>query len=579
MSAAHVDASVPTDRTVPDHSGYPGVPATITVPDLSVPEQLRDAAAAFPDRVAVDFMGATLTYRRLEDAVARVARGLLDLGVCPGDRVSLSMPNCTSHVIAFYAVLRIGAIAVEHDPTYTADQLIRQLDDAGSRVAIVWEKAAPAACEARTRAAAPGAEGALEAVVVVDVARDLPLRSRIALRLPLRAARRAREALRGPVPAGAVPWRRLLNEVPLEASHPYPASSAVALLQYTGGTTGTPKAAVLRHRNLVANAVQCEVWTRMGRGTETMYAALPFFHSFGLQTCLVLGIRTASTLVAFPRFDVAALLAAQRRRPGTFLPAVPPMLDRLTTAARTAGVDLASFRFAFSGAMPLPGPTAQAWEEATGGYAIEGYGMTETSPVALGNPVSPARRPGALGLPFPSTEIRVVDATLRDVPVGERGELLVRGPQVFDGYWNRPEETAHQLIEGGWLRTGDVVVVDDDGFVTLVDRIKEMIVTGGFKVYPSQVEDHLREMPGVEDVAVVGMPAGDLGEKVVAAIVLDGTVPGVSLAEVREWAAGRLTGYAMPKELHVVAELPRSLIGKVLRRVVREDLVAKAHRG
>ena len=270
----------------------------------------------------------------------------------------------------------------------------------------------------------------------------------------------------------------------------------------------TPKAAVLLHRNLVANCVQNQAWIqRDGSTLEVFYAVLPFFHAFGLQVSLVLGIRIGATLVVFPKFEVAAVLAAQKRRPCTFLPAVPPMLERIEKAAAEQGVDLTSITFAFSGAMPLPAHTAQQWENATGGYVIEGYGMTETSPIALGNPVSADRRPGALGLPYPSTEIRVVDAeTLADVEPGHRGELLIRGPQVFAGYWNRPEETAHQLLPDGFLRTGDVVVVGADGFVTLVDRIKEMIVTGGFKVYPSQVEDHLREMPGITDIAIVGLP-------------------------------------------------------------------------
>lgn len=572
-----MNARVPNSG--PDHPSATGgtddtalpLPTTVEIPDESLPHGLTAAAAAWPDRIAVDFLRQTLTYAELDAEVARAAQALLDLGVVKGDRVAIALPNCTSHVVAFSAVLRIGAVVVEHNPTYTAPQLRHQLADSGARVAIVWEKVARAALDARRGTA-------LETVVAVNVALDLPWTSRLALRLPVRAARATREALRSDVPAGALRWERLVRQdgAALPASHPYPASGDVALLQYTGGTTGTPKGAVLTHRNLVANAVQCAVWTRTVGGTETLYGALPFFHAFGLTLCLGYGIRTGATLVIFPKFDPAALVAAQKRRPGTFLPAVPPMIDRFTTAAREAGVDLTSFRFAFSGAMALPEATARAWEEATGGYAIEGYGMTETSPVALGNPVSADRRAGALGLAFPDTEVRIVDAeTLVDVEEGQRGELLLRGPQVFQGYWNRPEETAQQLLPDGWLRTGDVVVRDEQGFVTLVDRIKEMIVTGGFKVYPSQVEDRLREMPGVADVAVVGTPAGDLGEKVVAAIVLDGTVPSISLAEVRAWAGEHVASYAVPRELVVVTELPRSIIGKVLRRVVREDVLAK----
>lgn len=542
---------------------WPNVLAT------SVPDQLRDAAYRWPDRIAVDFLGATRTYAELAADVARAAQGLLDLGVRPGDRVAIALPNCTTHVVAFYAVLRIGAIVVEHNPTYSTEELTHQIADSGSRFALVWEKVVPAALEAQ-------ASSALETVIAVDLSADLPRTSRLALRLPIRAAREQRAALRGPVPRGVRRWKDVLAATPLRAEHPYPAPDDVALLQYTGGTTGTPKAAVLLHRNLVANAAQCQEWTAVRGGTETVYGALPFFHAFGLTLCLVYGVRTGATLVVFPKFDPAAMIAAQKRRPGTFLPAVPPMIDRFTTAARAQGVDLTSFSFAFSGAMPLPAETATAWEDATGGYAIEGYGMTETAPVALGNPASEARRPGALGIPFPATSIRVVDPdTLEEVPQGERGELLIQGPQVFAGYWNRPEETAHQLLEGDWVRTGDIVVVGEDGFVTLVDRIKEMIVTGGFKVYPSQVEDRLRQMPGVADVAVVGMPAGDLGEKVVAAVVLDGSVPTLTLAQVREWASSRLAGYAVPRDVVVLPELPRSLIGKVLRRVVREDLLER----
>ncbi|OJX96063.1 MAG: long-chain fatty acid--CoA ligase [Micrococcales bacterium 73-15] len=543
-------------------------PREVIVPAESVPEQLHASARTWPRRVAVDFLRRTTTYRDLERRVLRAAQGLLDLGVRAGDRVAIVMPNCTSHVVAFYAALRVGAVVVEHNPTYPASQLAHQLADSGALVAIAWEPSVPAALAAR--------EGsALRTVVAVDLTADLPRSSRLMLSLPLRAARRARATMRGPVPRAAVRWESVLEAPELPESHPFPGADDVAILQYTGGTTGTPKGAVLTHRNLLANAVQCEEWTRMGRGEQTMVGALPFFHAFGLQTLLVLGIRTASTLVPFPRFDPEAIVASQRRRPATFFPAVPPMLERTVRVAAAKGVDLTSFSFAFSGAMPLPAQTAREWESATGGYAIEGYGMTETGPVALGNPVSPARRPGSLGLPFPSTQIRVVDPeTLDDVSDGTRGELLVRGPQVFRGYWNRPEESAAQLLEDGWLRTGDIVVRDETGFVTLVDRIKEMIVTGGFKVYPSQVEDHLREMPGVADVAVVGMPAGDIGEKVVAAVVLDGTVPEISLADLRAWAAQHLTGYALPKELHVVSELPRSLIGKVLRRSVKEGLLA-----
>ncbi len=537
-------------------------------PDEPLTAALHRAITDHGERVAADFLGATTTYRELGEQVARGAAALVALGVQPGDRVAIALPNCTQHLAAFYAVLRIGAVVVEHNPTYSADELAHQLADSGATVALVWTKAVPAVLEARERTA-------LRHVVAVDLAHDLPLTKRLALRLPVAKARRTAAAMRGPVPAEIPLWHRLVAAAsPLPADHPQPAPSDVALLQYTGGTTGTPKAAVLTHASLVANAEQGHLWTQHRRGQETVYGVLPFFHAFGLTLCLSYSTRIAATLVVFPSFDPALVLAAQRRRPGTFIPAVPPMLDRLVTAAEKSGVSLHSFTHAISGAMALPPATARRWEAATGGLVVEGYGMTETSPVALGNPFD-ARRPGALGVPFPGTEVRVVsqtDVTL-DVAPGEPGELLVRGPQVFAGYWQRPDETAQQLLPDGWLRTGDVVRVDDDGFVLLVDRIKEMIVTGGFKVYPSQVEDHLRDMPGVQDVAVVGVPGGDLGESVVAALVLrDGH--DVDLAAVREWCGRKVARYAVPRRIVVLPDLPRSQVGKVLRRVVRDQVLA-----
>ena len=557
-----------------------GAPREVAIPDEPLTAALDRAAQRWPDRTAVDFLGASTTYAELADAVARGAQVLLDLGVKPGDRVALVLPNCTGHVVAFYAALRIGAVVVEHNPTYTAGELAHQLADSGAVVALVWEKAVPRVLETLARTA-------LKAVVAVDLSADLPRAKQLALHLPLPSARRARRAMCGTVPPAFPMWHRLVAKAaPLDPSHPAPSASDVALLQYTGGTTGTPKGAMLTHRNLVANAVQGHTWTGVEPGTDVVYGVLPFFHAFGLTLCLSYAMRVGATLVAFPSFDPAMVLAAQKRLPGTFLPAVPPMLDRLAVAAAAAGADLTSFRYAISGAMALPAATAQRWEEVTGGLVVEGYGMTETSPVALGNPLTDARRPGTLGLPFPSTDIRVVDQDdpTKDVVPDEdgtvRGELLIHGPQVFQGYWNRPEETAHQLLDGGWLRTGDVVTVDSDGVVTLVDRIKEMIITGGFKIYPSQVEDHLRLMPGIRDVAVVGLPGEGSDERVAAAVVLDedqGTASGlpIDLAAVREWGEQKLARYALPKHLFVVPDLPRSQIGKVLRRVVRENVLGK----
>ncbi len=560
------------------------VPHDVEIPDEPICAAVYAAARRWPERPAVDFFGATTTYAELAAQVDRAAGALAALGVGAGDRVALVLPNSTAHVIAFHAAHRLGAVVVEHNPTYTSAELAHQLTDSGAVVALVWQKAVPkvTAVQASTR---------LRAVVAVDIARDLPRTKQLALRLPVAKARRLRGELRGP--AVDVPdWHALVaGAQPIAADHPWPAGSDVALLQYTGGTTGVPKGAVLTHRNVVANTVQGDAWVGFRPGEEVVYGALPFFHGFGLTLCLALPARFGATLVAFPKFDVEATLAAQRRLPATFFPGVAPMYERLVSAARAPGrrrpVDLSSIRFAFAGAMPISAAVAAAWEEATGGLLIEGYGMTETAPVALGNPCTEARRPGTLGLPFPSTEIRVVGVVpvdadpdeIRDAapePDGSlHGELLIRGPQVFSGYWNRPEETAQQLLPGGWVRTGDVVVYRD-GVSTLVDRIKEVIVSRGFKVYPSQVEEHLRRMPGIRDVAVVGLPGSGSDEHVAAAVVLDEPDgAGVTLAALREWGERKLARYALPRELIVLTELPRSQIGKVLRRAVRDLMLAR----
>ncbi len=552
----------------------PGVPADIDTPDEPVTAALYRSAAAHPSRVALDFMGSVTTYDTLVRRVNRAAEALRELGVRPGDRVAIVLPNCPTHVVAFYAVLRLGAVVVEHNPTYTADELEHQLRDSGAVVAIVWEKAAAAVLAVRERTD-------LHGVVVVDLTSDLPGIKRAALHLPVPSVRETRAAMRSRVSrdAGVLRWSRFVRSArPLPADYPEPSVDDVAALQYTGGTTGTPRGAVLRHRHLVANAAQGHAWTQHKSATETVYAALPFFHAFGLLLCLTYAIRIAATVVIFPRFDVAMVLEAQRRRPATFIPGVPPMFERLAEAARRTGTDLTSITHSISGAMSLPTATAKAWEDVTGGLLVEGYGLTETSPVALGNPMSTARRPGMLGVPFPSTHIRIVDPEdpSRDVPLGERGELLISGPQVFDGYWERPDETDQMLIERDgrkWLRTGDIVVMEADGFVRLVDRIKEVIITGGFNVYPSQVEEQLRGMAEISDVAVVGVPGGDLGEKVVAAIVLAEGVTKIELSAVRAWSEERLARYAQPRDLVILTELPRSQIGKVLRRVVRQEIV------
>jgi long-chain acyl-CoA synthetase len=548
----------------------PGVPAEIVPPTQSLVGMIEESAETYRDAVALDFFGATTSYRQLGAQINRAAEGLRDLGVRPGDRVALVLPNCPQHIVAFYAVLRLGAIVVEHNPLYTERELRHQFEDHRARIAIVWDKVAdtilhfPRDLEVKT-------------VIAVDLTAAMPRRQRLLLRLPIAKARTARAALTSGHPGDAViRWRTVVSAKPLPAQHPRPQLADTAVLQYTSGTTGSPKGAVLSHRNLRANAAQGEAWVPgLRRGREVFYAILPMFHAYGLTLCLTFAMSMGARLVLLPKFDENLVLDAMKRTPATFLPAVPPIYQRLVVAAQQRGISLRSIRFAISGAMSLPVDTVTAWENASGGTLVEGYGMTETSPVAVGNPMGPTRRPGTVGVPFPSTEIRVVDPdnTSVDRGIDEDGELLLRGPQVFAGYWNRPQETADVLLPDGWLRTGDVVRVSADGFVTIVDRVKELIITGGFNVAPSEVEDALRAHPDVQDVAVVGLPHPGSGETVAAAVVL---APGRDLdAEaLRTHCREQLSAYKVPRTVIEVDDLPRSLIGKVLRKKVREQLIA-----
>ncbi|MGR0219763.1 long-chain-fatty-acid--CoA ligase [Agromyces sp. ZXT2-6] len=553
-----------------------GVPHEIEEPTQTLVDLIDDAIARFGRRTALEFFGAETSYRELGEQIARAAEGLRRLGVAAGDRVGIVLPNCPQHVVAFYAVLRLGAVVVEHNPLYTARELRHQFEDHGATVAIVWDAVADTVADF-PRDIRPAR------IIAVDLTRALPLAKRIALRLPIPKARASRAALTTrPTARGVLEWDDVQDSRPLSKRHPRPALTDTALLQYTSGTTGVPKGAVLTHRNLRANAMQGRAWVPgLREGDEVFYGVLPLFHAYGMTLCLTFAMSIGARLVLFPKFDVDLVFGAAKHSPPTFLPAVPPIYDALARAAEERGTaPLRSIRFAISGAMALPTATVDRWEGVTGGLLVEGYGMTESSPVAIGNPMGPTRRPGTVGVPFPSTEIRVVDPEqpTEDRPMGEEGELLLRGPQVFEGYWRRPSETAETLLPGGWLRTGDIVRVSDDGFVTIVDRLKELIITGGFNVSPSEVEGVLLGHPDVRGAAVVGLPRESGGEEVTAAVELrEGAV--FDAGAMRDFCRESLTPYKVPRSVVQVDELPRSLIGKVLRRQVRDELLAQRDAG
>lgn len=563
------------DTPRPWLSSYaPGVPHELDLPTRSLLDIVDGSVRDYPQNVALEFFGATTTYAELGDQIQRAAEGLRGLGVKKGDPVALVLPNCPQHIAAFYAVLRLGAIVVEHNPLYTARELRHQFEDHRAKVVIAWDKVVETIQDFPS-------DVAVTSIVSVDVTRAMPPVTRAMLRLPIARSREARASLTTKV-SGTVAWHDLVTADPISPGVPGPEVNDVAVIQYTSGTTGYPKGATLSHLNLGINAAQARAWTPTvvrGEGC-VVYAVLPMFHAYGLTLCLTFAMSVGARLVLFPKFDPELVLKVVKKHPATFLPAVPPIYEKLRQVADEKGVSLSGIQIGISGAMPLTTALVEPWEKATGGHLVEGYGLSECSPVLICNPVADNRRIGTVGLPLPNTECRVVDPEnpTVDRPTGEPGELIVRGPQVMSGYWKKPEETAEVFVDdphGGapWFRTGDIVSIDDDGFVTIVDRIKELIITGGFNVSPSEVEEALRNYPDILDAAVVGLPSDRNGEDVVAAIVLR---PGVELSvdDIRTHVRAILTPYKVPRRIVAVPELPKSLIGKTLRREVRASLMA-----
>ncbi len=543
----------------------PGVPAEIELPTQPLSALLDEAVAAAGDHPALQFFGRQITYTELGDQVARLAGVFVDLGVRHGDRVAIMLPNCPQHVVAFYAVLRVGGIVVEHNPLYSHREIAEIVGDHGATVAICWDNVVDKL-----------AGTSVKKIIAVNMIEAMPTLQQIALRLPVPKLRAARKKLHGKAP-GTIRWREAISHAPLPATHPRPSVDDLAVIQYTSGTTGRPKGAMLTHANLYANARQGYAWMRDAVDrAETFYAVLPMFHAFGMTLYLTYGVMRQATLVLFPSFDVDLVLDAWRKTPATIYCAVPPVYEKTVARAVERGVDITSATYCICGGMTLSDRVVELWESATGGLLVEGYGMTEASPVCLGNPFWPTRRTGTIGVPFPSTRMKIVstDDPSVEVAQGEPGELLVAGPQVFQGYWNDPDSTAATLLPGGWLRTGDVVVADEDGFVTIVDRLKEIIITGGFNVSPSEVERVLRTHEAVRDCAVVGMQQDDGSEQITAAIEL---VDGARLDgdALRAFCKRELAAYKVPRRFEMVDELPRSMLGKVVRKQVRDQLTSR----
>ena len=535
--------------------------------------------AEYPDRPALTFFGRTLTYAEMDAKVRRAAAGLRALGVRRGDKVAMVLPNCPQHVIAYHATLLLGAVVVEHNPLYTAHELHNTFKDHGARVAICWDKTVPLLEQLRS-------ETPLETIIGVNMIDDMPWVMRTALKLPLPALRASRDKLHAPAPQ-VMGFDALLSDAVGGdgrdvSADPDIGVDDVAVIMYTSGTTGTPKGAQLIHRGLVANIIMGKAWVP-GLGTEREVAlgVLPMFHAYGLTIVTNLSLLIGAELVLVPAAEMDLIMKVMKNNRPTWVPGVPTLYEKIIDAATEKNIDITGVKFSFCGASTLPVSIVEKWERLTGGRLVEGYGLTETSPIIVGNTMDGNRRPGYVGIPFPDTEVAIVDPEnpTEYVADGTEGEVIVRGPQVFPGYLNRPEETEKAFTdgpdgaEGGrWYRTGDVGVLEEDGFIRLVARIKEVIITGGFNVYPAEVEAVLLENPDIVDATVVGLPKEDGSELVVAAVSLADYAK-LDVDAYRRKCREDLTGYKVPRAFFHLDEMPRDQMGKIRRRDVRDVLL------
>ena len=539
----------------------PGVPPVLEFEDITLPGFLERSAAEYPDATALIFLNRTMTYRELQADVDRFAAALAGLGVGPGIRVAVQLPNLPQTVIAFYAALSLGATVVMTNPLYVEREIEHQWNDAGCTVAVVADFLFD------RRVAHIREKLAVEHYVIASIP-DF-LRFPLNLLAPLRLRRVDPPLLASVKPGPGVHlMRSLMKQTAPDRPRPAIAMDDTALLQYTGGTTGVAKGAMLTHRNLSCNVQQVTAWfVDVRRGGEVMMGVLPFFHVFGLTVAMAFPLSVAGAVVLMPNpRDMPQLIASISKHRVTLFPAVPAMFTAIVNAQGVEKLDLTSVRLCFSGSAPLPPDILQRFEKMTGGKIVEGYGLTETSPVTHANPLDGRRKIGSIGVPLPNTDMKVVsleDGTT-EVGVGKQGELLLKGPQVMRGYWNVPEQTAAAFTDG-WFRTGDVAAVDADDYTFIVGRKKDMIIAGGYNIYPDEIDAVLVAHPAVLEAATVGIPDPKRGETVKSFVVLR---PGqrATADELTEYCRRELAAYKVPRSFAFLDELPKSSALKILRR-------------
>lgn len=525
------------------------VPAELNLPRQSLYQILQIASSSFRDKRATGFLGAFLTFGEVKSHVDRLATSLAKLGVVKGDRVGIMLPNCPQYLVSFFAIVRLGAIVTNINPIYTPREVQMVANDSGVKAVIVLD---------------------LMAAVVLGVKANTQIENVIVTSLQEYSAN---PEIAPEAPAGTLSFAKVIAETEIDLPRVViTPEEDVAVLQYTGGTTGVPKGAMLTHFNLYANVIQSYVWGRelTQRGDERYLMVIPYFHIYGQTVGMLLGTWNGAMQIPVPKFDPDALIQAIKTYKPTFFPGVPTLYISMLNHPEIKTCGLEYVRRFNSGSAPLPVEVIEQFEQLSGAMLYEGYGLTETSPTTHSTPTLARRKPGSIGLTYPSTEAKIVDLEtgLEEVPLGAEGELCIRGPQVMKGYWNRPDETSIALRDG-WLYTGDVARMDEDGYFYIVQRKKDMIIVSGFNVYPNEVEDVLFTHPAVLEAVVIGLPDKYRGESVKAFVVLK---PGASatIEELSEFCKTNLAKFKVPSVIELVEGLPKSAVGKVLRRELRE---------
>jgi long-chain acyl-CoA synthetase len=540
----------------------------IDYPNIPLHQLLEESANKYPDATYVVFKGIFKTFSEINVMVDRFATALVDLGVKKGDKVAIYLPNVPHYPVIFFGSLRAGAINITCNPLYTDKELSFQVQDSGATTLVVLDHPNfyPTVLKALE-------ETDVQNVIICKIGDFFP---------PLKAKL---GSLLGKIPKSNVPHKKdhlffadlMKKYQPLKHEIATDVDSDPALILYTGGTTGTPKGAILTHKNFVANVLQLTeiLYPKPVPGKEVYLGALPFYHSYGLTTCLLAAAHIAASIVFIPdpragNPPFTELLDSVQEYKPTLFHAVPTLYSALLNHPKISNYNLSSIKACVSGAAPLPLQVMQDFEKITGANLVEGWGLTETSPVATVNPMKEGKKPGSIGIPLPDTVVKVIDIdTGKDLAQGETGELAIKGPQVMKGYWNRSDETAVVMSSDGFFKTGDIGHMDEDGFIFITDRKKDMIIVGGHKVYPRDVEEVLFKHPAVANAAVIGIPDDHSGERVKGFIVLKPNQT-VSENEIIEFCKGELTHYKLPKSIEIRSELPMTAIGKVLRRKLKE---------